>query len=74
MIIEHEKWQDEDEDDDVAAAFPEYSVDQRIIYLRRSPADIRYVGSGNIDDCAVEVVCEWTQLRGALIESYMHCY
>jgi hypothetical protein len=74
MLIEHDKLQDEDEDDDVEADFPEYSMYQRIIYLRRSPADIRYVGSGNIDDCAVEVVCEWTQLRGALIENYMHCY
>jgi hypothetical protein len=68
MLIEHDKWQD------VAADFPEYSMDQRIIYLWRCPADISYVGSGNIDDCDVEVECYWTQLRGALIENYMHCY
>ena len=63
MLIEHDKLQDEDEDDDVEADFPEYSMDQRIIYLRRGPADISYVGSGNIDDCDVEVVREWTRLR-----------
>jgi hypothetical protein len=74
MLIEHDKLQDEDEDDDVAADFPEYSMDKRIIYLRSGPADISYVGSGNIDDCDVEVVCEWTHLRGALIENYIHCY
>ncbi len=49
-------------------------MDQRKIYLRRGPADISYVGSGNIDDCDVEVVRDWTQLREALIENYMHCY
>jgi hypothetical protein len=74
MLIEHDKLQDEDEDDDVEADFQEYSMDQRLIYLRRGPSDISYVGSGNIDDCDVEVVCEWTRLRGALIENYMHCY
>ncbi len=63
MLIEHYKRQDEDEDDDVAADFPEYSMDQRKLYLRRGPADISYVGSGNIDDCDVEHVCEWTQRR-----------
>jgi hypothetical protein len=74
MLIEHDKWQDEDEDDDVAADFPEFSMDQRIIDLRRGPADRSYVRSGNIDDCDVQVECEWTLLRGALIENYMHCY
>ncbi len=58
MLIEHDKWQDEDEDDDVAANFPELRMDQRIIDLRRSPADRSYVGSGNIDDCDVQV--EWS--------------
>ncbi len=74
MLIEHDKLQDEEEDDDVEADFQEYSMDQRIMYLRRGPPDISYVGSGNIDDCDVEVVCELTRLRGALIENYMHCY
>jgi hypothetical protein len=49
-------------------------MDQQIIYLRGCPADIRYVGRGNIDDCDVEVECKWTQMLGALIENYMHCY
>jgi hypothetical protein len=49
-------------------------MDQRIIDLWRGPADRSYVGSDNIDICDVEVVREWTQLRGALIENYMHCY
>ncbi len=56
MLIEHDKWHDEDEDDDFAADFPEYSMesmDQRIKYLRRGPGDTSYVGSGNIDDCDV---------------------
>ncbi len=34
ILIEHDKWQDEDEDDD-AADFLEYSIDQRTIDLRR---------------------------------------
>ena len=69
MLIEHPyKWQD------VAADFPGYSMDPRIIDLWRGPADRSYVGSDNIDICDVEVVREWTQLRGALIENYMHCY
>jgi uncharacterized protein (DUF433 family) len=74
MLIEHHKLQEEDEDDDIAADFPKYSMKQRIIYLRRGPADISYARSGNIDDCDVEVVCEWTQLQGALIENHMHFY
>ncbi len=58
MLIEHDKWQDEDEDDDVAADFPELSMDQRIVNLRHCPADRSgYVGSGNINDCDVEVEC-----------------
>jgi hypothetical protein len=74
MLIEHDKWQDEDEDDDVAADFPEYSIDQRTIDLQCCPADRTCVGSWNIDDCDVEVECEWTRLQGALIEDGMHCY
>jgi hypothetical protein len=66
MLIEHDKWQDED-DDDVAANFPEYSMDQRIIDLCRCPADSSHVGSSIFDNCDVEVECEWTQQRGALI-------
>ncbi len=56
--------------------FPEYSMDHRIIGLRYGTADrsCQCVGSDNIDICDVEVECEWTQLRGALIENYMHCY
>ncbi len=65
MLIEHDKWQDEDEDDDVAPDFPEYSMDQRIIYLRRDPADVSYVGSGNIDDCDVEVVIDSIKTNGS---------
>ena len=61
MFIEHDKWQDEDEDDGVAADFPEYSMVQRIIDLQRGPADRSYVGSGNIDICDVGVEYEWTQ-------------
>jgi hypothetical protein len=49
MLIEYDKWQDEDEDDDVAADFPEFSMDQRIIDLRRGPgADRVYAESGNM--------------------------
>jgi hypothetical protein len=59
---------------DVAADFPEYSMDHRILDLRCGPADRSCVGSDNIHTCDVEVECEWTQLRGALIENYMHCY
>ena len=59
---------------DAAADFPEYSMDHRMIYLRCGPADRSCVGSDNIDICDVEVESEWTQLRGALIEYYMHCY
>ncbi len=61
MFIEHDKWQDEDEDDGVAADFPEYSMVQRTRDLRRGPADRSYVGGGNIDICDVEVEYEWTQ-------------
>ncbi len=71
MLIEHDKW---DEDDDVAANFPEFSMHKKIIDLRRGPADRSYVESGDIDDCDFEVECEWTQLRGVLIENYMFCY
>ncbi len=63
MLIEHDEWQDEDEDDDVAAIFREFSIDQRIIDLWRGPNDKIYVGSGSIDNCDVEVECKWTQLR-----------
>ncbi len=49
-----------------------HSMDQRTIGLRRGSADRSYVGSDNIDFCDVEVECEWTQLRRALIENYMH--
>ncbi len=59
---------------DVAADFPEYNMDHRIIYLRCGPADRSCAGSDNIDICNVEVECERTQLQGALIENYMHCY
>jgi hypothetical protein len=71
MLIEHDKWQDDDEEEDVAAAFQEYSMDQTIVDLRRGPTDRSYVGSGNIDDCNVELECEWTQLRGALIPALL---
>ena len=57
---------------DVAADFPEYIMDHRVIDLRCGPADRSCVGSDNIDTCDVEVECEWTQLRRALIENYMH--
>jgi hypothetical protein len=63
MLIEHDKWHDEDEDDDVAADFPKYSIDQRIKVLQRGPADRSYVGGDNIDICDVEVECEWTVVR-----------
>ncbi len=70
----HWAWQMAGRGHDVAADFSEYSMDHRVIDLRCCPADRSCVGSDNINLCNVEVECEWTQLRGALIESYMHCY
>ncbi len=47
---------------------------QKIIGLRSGPADISYVGSGNIDDCDVQVECKWTNLRLRTWLGYVRCW
>jgi hypothetical protein len=39
-LIEHDKWEDDDNDDDIAADIPEHSMDERIImtHIHNGPA------------------------------------
>ena len=74
MLIEHDKWKDDDENDDVAADIAEHSMDERIMNIRNGPVDRSYRGSGNILQCVVEVESEWATLRANLIQNYMNCF
>ncbi len=74
MLVEHDTWADDDDDNDVAADIPEHSMDERIINIRNGPVDRSYVGSGNIIQSDVEVESEWATLRANLIQNYIHCY
>ena len=69
---EHDEWNDEDDNYDIAADIPEHNMDPRIINLRQGPADRSYVGGGNIME--IEVESEWSTLRTNLIDHYMHCF
>ncbi len=73
VLIAHDKWEDEDDDDDIAADIPEHSMDERIINIRNGPVDRSYAGGGNIVEADAQVESEWAILRSNLIQNYMHC-
>ena len=54
MHLENDKWDDEYDEDNIAADIPELSMDERIISIRNGPVDRSFVGSGNIMQCNVE--------------------
>ena len=78
MLIEHDKWEDEDDDydiaEDIAKDIPELRMDPRIVNLRKGPVDSSYVGGGNIAHEDVEVESEWQKLRNNLIQHYTYCF
>ena len=74
MLIEYDKWEDEDDLDDIAADMHELRMDERIVNIRNGPADRSYAGGGNIMQPDVEVENEWSILREKLIQNYMHCF
>ena len=74
MLIEYDKWEDEDDLDDIAADMHELRMDERIVNIRNGPADRNYAGGGNIMQPDVEVENEWSMLDDKLIQNYMHCF
>ena len=74
LLSEYDKWEDEDELDDIAADMHEFKMDERIVNIRNGPADRNYAGGGNIMQHDVEVENEWSILRDKLIQNYMYCF
>ena len=78
MLIEHDKWEHEDDNydiaEDIAKDIPELRMDPRIVNLRKGPVDSSYVGGGNIAHEDVEVESEWQKLRNNLIQHYTYCF
>ncbi len=66
MLLEHDKWKDEDKDDCVAADFPEYSIDQRRKDVWRSQADRSYVGA----EILMIVMLKWNASRHSCDEHW----
>ena len=70
MLVEHDRWADNDDDDDGAADNPEHSMDER----SNGPVDRSYAGSGDIMQSDVDVESEWALLSANLIQNYMHSF
>ncbi len=74
MLIENDKWEDEDDINDVATDIPEHSMDERIINIRDGLVDRSYAGSGNTMEADIQAESEWAILRANLIQNYMYCF
>ncbi len=74
MLIEHGVWEDDNDDEDIAADIPENIMDERIINIRNGPVDQSYAGCCHSVQPNIDAKSEWAILGANLIQNYMYCF